>query len=101
MCITNRADTTEEVQLERAVPGRLYLEKQNKPSELLQKETALGNLKAKVSDSGESSTSEKMGQLEIWNQPKGATKWSPQLAAKLTDICIYSMLLLCLKIKIN
>lgn len=73
--------------MERAFPCRLLLRKK-KSIQTVAERNSLGNLKARVSDSGESSMSEKMGQLEIWKEPKLATKWSLQLAAKLTDICI-------------
>lgn len=82
--------------MERTFPYRLALKnrqtnKQNPTtSELLQKETVLGNVKARVSDPREPSTSEKMRQLETQKQPKLARKWSLQLAAKLRDIYISS-----------
>lgn len=88
-CIANRADSTKEVQLEKAFPCRLLLRK-IKQSIRTVAETALGNLKTRVSDAGESSRSEKTGQLEIWKQPKIAMKYSLQLGAKLTDICMSS-----------
>lgn len=73
--------------MEKAFPCRLLLRK-IKQSIRTVAETALGNLKTRVSDAGESSRSEKIGQPEIWKQPKIAMKYSLQLGAKLTDICM-------------
>lgn len=74
-CVANRADSTKEVQLERTFPCRLLLSKR-KQSIRTAAETALGNFKTRVSDAGESSRCEKIGQLEIWKQPKIAMKYS-------------------------